>query len=553
MKKKIVLIPLITIAGLIIFALLLTKILLGDLSRLTPHSGELLGFNQPQKHLLLFQNNNELRPNGGFISAYGILETKNGKLNLEFADSYKLLTDVDYPKAPTPFYILLNNTNFKGWYFHDSNFNPNFATSAKKIEELFWLQSGEENQSFDSIIAINFELLEDLVEIYNLEIEGVKLTKDNLFSVLEYEVKNIDTHNIEDLENRKNILGILAKTLIKKMTTSFTNYNNLFDTINKGLDQKKLLLHFKNEEIQKIVEEEGWAGEFNQEDYKNYIHTSIANIGGRKSDRYIKKDHKYFITFDENEKAKVKYELSLNHYGSYNLNSSTYKAYVRIFIPKESTFIKSEGEFYENRHKYLTNEGFFKGYIKMEPGETKKITIEYYLPEEINQTNFELDVIKQPGTKDIWNMIVQYSANNSFKSEGFDVKENVGYWSGLLLQDIHFNFDHIKDNLPPLVVWQTFSDHNLIEINFSEPLNEDIFLDPTNYKITDLNYIDNSTETISVEKVYYENNNVYLVTNGISETQEERYNLSLINLEDKSGNKTKPSTLDLTLVKRLEE
>jgi hypothetical protein len=552
MKKKIVLIPIIVIAGLIIFALLLAKILLGDLSRLTQHSGELLGFDQPQKHLLLFQNNNELRPNGGFISAYGILETKNGQFNLEFADSYKLLKDIDYQPAPGPFYVFIKDPGFKGWYFHDGNFDPDFKTSAEKIEELFWHQSGEENQSFDSITAINFELLEDLVEIYNLEIEGVKLTKDNLFSVLEYEVKNIDTHNVEDLENRKDILGVLANKLLKKMIVSLTSYNSLFDTINKGLDQKKLLLHFKNDEIQQIAEEEGWTGAFNPENYENYIHTNIANIEGRKSDRYIKKNHKYFVTFNENEQAKVQYTVSLGHYGAYNLNSSTYRAYTRVFIPKGSTFIKSEGEFYENQHRYIKEKGYFEGYIKIEPGETKDITIEYLLPKEINQKNFDLEIIKQSGTKDVWTMIVQYSANNSFKSEGFDLKENVGYWTGVLIQDIHFDFKHIKDTLPPLVVWQTFKDHNLIEINFSEPLSKKPLLNKRNYKITDLNYIDNSTEIINVEDIYYENGNLYLVTNGISETQEERYNLSLINLEDKAGNKTIPSTLDITLVKRLE-
>ena len=480
------------------------------------------------------------------------METENGEFDLEFADSYKLLKDIDYPAAPDPFYVFIKDPAFKGWYFHDGNFDPDFKTSAEKIEELFWRQSGEESQSFDSIIAINFELLEDLVEIYHLEVEGVKLTKDNLFSVLEYEVKNIDTHNIEDLKNRKNILGVLANKLLKKMTTSVINYNSLFDTINKGLDQKKLLLNFKNDEIQQIAEEEGWAGAFNPENYKNYIHTNIANIEGRKSDRYIKKNHEYFVTFDENEQAKVKYTLSLGHYGTYNLNSSTYRAYTRVFIPKGSNFIKSEGEFYENQHRYIEDEGYFEGYIKIEPGETKDITIEYLLPKKINQKNFDLEIIKQSGTKDVWTMIVQYSANNSFKSEDFDMKENVGYWTGVLLQDLHFDFEHVEDNLPPLVVWQTFSDHNLIEVNFSEPLNEKILLNKRNYKITDLNYIDNSTEIINIENVYYENGNIYLVTNGISETQEERYNLSLINLEDKAGNKTSPSTLDITLVKRLE-
>ena len=525
---------------------------LGDVAKFLPYSDEILGVNEKQRHLILFQNNNELRPDGGFISAYGVLEIDDGDVSLDFADVYTLLNDVEQPVAPLPFYVFLNDPGFKGFYFHDANFDPDFETSVQDLEKLYWLQTGKKVERFDSVVAVNFEFLEDIVGIYDLEVSGVTLTAENLFTVLEHEVKNIDTHNVEALANRKNVLGELANKLIKESILSYEKYKELFAVVNKGLDEKKILLYLRNPEMQQLAADEGWTGEFDPASYENYIHTSIANIGGRKSDRYVKKNHEYFVVFDGDKRGRVRYTLSLGHYGGYNLNSDVYKAYVRTFIPKGSVFLSSQGSFYQNRHNYI-KDGYFESYLVLNPGKTTQVTIEYLLPKGITQDNFELDVIKQSGTRDVWEMMVQYSSDNSFKAENFDVRDNVGFWTGFLSKDKHFDFEYVQDSLPPLVVWQRFADHNVIEVNFSETINGPIALDPSHYEVVDLNYIDDVTEVIDVTDVYFKNGNMYLVTTGISKVEEERYNLRLINLEDEAGNKTSPSVLEVTVVKRAKE
>ena len=41
----------------------------------------MIGVDEPRTYLLLFQNDKELRPTGGFLTAYSIVEVSNGKLN----------------------------------------------------------------------------------------------------------------------------------------------------------------------------------------------------------------------------------------------------------------------------------------------------------------------------------------------------------------------------------------------------------------------------------------------------------------------------------------
>lgn len=528
-KRKTIWILFLLLAALTVFFLFLIKTLLGDLSVFLPYASDLSGFGGEKKYLILLQNNNELRPGGGFISAYGVLEAAGGKFSLDFKDSYSLLSDAtNLPAAPEPFYVLFDD--YKGWYFHDANFDADFSDAAEDVEALYWNQLGQKG-SFDGIIGVNFEFLEDLVGIYDLELDGVGLSRENLFSILEYKVKNIDTHDVEELKNRKNVLGELAGQLIRKMAFSFSKYDNLFDAINTGLDQKKLILFFKNKKLQQAVGEEGWTGKFDPSDYKNFIYTSIANLGGRKADRYVRKNHEYFVSFDSWQRGKVRYTLTFEHFGGYNLNSDVYRAYVRTFVPRG-----------------VTENGYFENYIEVKPGEKKEIIIEYSL--EFGQSDFDLDIIKQPGTKDFWELILQLPADNSFRADGFEVKDNVGFWSGYLFEDKHFDFEYIEDIVPPLIVWQKFLKPNLVEINFSEPLDERTFLNPDNYEITDMNYVDRETEIVDVKKVYFKDGNVYLETEGVGDVEGERYNLVLKNLEDKSDNKTIPPVLEVTLVKR---
>ncbi|MEK7127050.1 MAG: hypothetical protein AAB848_02985, partial [Patescibacteria group bacterium] len=345
------------------------------------------------------------------------------------------------------------------------------------------------------------------------------------------EVKNIDIHNVEMLTNRKNILKELVDKLINEISKSISKYDDFFEIIDTGLNEKKILLFFKNPEIQKIAEEKNWSGSFNSRNYKNFIYPNIANIGGRKADRYVRKTHKYFVSFDENGLGKVKYIINLEHLGTKNLNSDIYKAYLRVFVP--------------------TDEGYFEDYIKITPGEQKTLTFEYLLPKETTMGNFTLDIVKQPGTKDFWQISIQLPADNSFRSEKLDVRENLALWSGYLTKDQHFDFNYFKDTFPPLVLWQKFIDQNEIEIAFGEALNEKFALNPGNYEIQDLNYINEQTDEIKVKSVKITDMKVILETEGISDSNEERYKLILKNIEDKYQNKTSPNPLELTVVQRL--
>lgn len=121
----------------------------------------MLGMNAPKKYLILFQNNMELRPTGGFIGSFALITFEKGRMNqIVVNDVYsadgQLKGHVD---PPEPIRRYLGEAN---WYLRDSNWDPNFKSSAIKAE---WFLDKELNQKVDGVISIDLYLIQELLKI----------------------------------------------------------------------------------------------------------------------------------------------------------------------------------------------------------------------------------------------------------------------------------------------------------------------------------------------------------------------------------------------------
>src|SRR5205085_6348840 len=97
--------------------------------RLMESAPVLLGANTPQQYLMLAQNNDELRPTGGFISAVGVVKVDRGELSVEwFRDSFAVDDlSINHSPAPAP---LEKYMWAEQWLLRDSNWYADFPTSA---------------------------------------------------------------------------------------------------------------------------------------------------------------------------------------------------------------------------------------------------------------------------------------------------------------------------------------------------------------------------------------------------------------------------------------
>ena len=124
----------------------------------------LLGKDSPRKYLMIFQNDNELRPSGGFWTAYSTITVSNGKVIPGTASNIYDLDDKLNSHTPAPRIIKTYHINVPYLYLRDSNLSPDFPTDAQIFLDQYTKAMGKKDQ-FDAVIAIDTNVLVDMVKI----------------------------------------------------------------------------------------------------------------------------------------------------------------------------------------------------------------------------------------------------------------------------------------------------------------------------------------------------------------------------------------------------
>ena len=122
---------------------------------------ELAGTPEERTYLLAAMNDDELRGTGGFISGLGLLRVQGGDIvRLTMVDSYILDNPVaEYPEAPG---ALKEFMTLGMWLPRDANWSPDFPQSARDLQNLYTLTTG---QTVDGVIAFDTRATTLLVDV----------------------------------------------------------------------------------------------------------------------------------------------------------------------------------------------------------------------------------------------------------------------------------------------------------------------------------------------------------------------------------------------------
>lgn len=381
----------------------------------------LLGIDEPRTYLLLFQNDKELRPTGGFITAYSIVKVVGGKLQpVSSNDIYNLDSKykptvpapepiIDYLKGP---YLLSKNYRLR-----DMNWSPDFRESI----ELFMAEADKAGlPQVDGVISVDTQVVVNLLNvlgtigvpgfgefstnhdercdcpqvIYELEsyadVEGpVVWSQDDPDKII-FAPANYD--------NRKKIVGpLLNSVLSNALGQPKDKLPGLIDAGWRSVLEKHVLVYFFDEKAQAGAEGFNIAGEIKDYD-GDYLHISDANLGGRKSNLYVTQEVSQLIERQSDGSVVKTLTITYKNPQTYDgwLNSIL-PNWTRIYVPEGSELVSSEG-FDDNAEVYTElGKTVFAGGFELRPEGVKKITIKYKLPFLVNN-EYRLLVQKQPGT-----------------------------------------------------------------------------------------------------------------------------------------------------------
>ncbi len=295
-----------------------------------------------KRYLIVFQNHHELRPTGGFMGSYAIVDIQKGKiLKIEIppGGTYDLQGQLEVTvKPPLPLQLVNGR-----WEFQDANWFPDFSASAKKIE---WFYSHGRGTSVDGVIAINASVLERLLRVLgpiDQEKYHLLLTSDTVLSSIENVVENGE----DKAANRpKAILSDLFSELIEVFrTVKPIDALRLLTELHDSMNQKEIQMYFDDSSVQKIFHRYGWTGEIAPTPLgQDYLSVSIANVQGQKSDAVVDQviDHQAVVSEDGTVENTV--VMRRTHHGDsggmYGVPNMTY---VRIYVPEGAELVSAGG------------------------------------------------------------------------------------------------------------------------------------------------------------------------------------------------------------------
>lgn len=330
-----------------------------DLQKISSLSNSLLtaaGGKTEKTYLLIFQNNNEIRPTGGFIGSFAEIKIKNGqivKLDIPSQGSYVLQgNQAAEVLPPIPLQLLQPR-----WEFRDANWFPDFPTSAQK---LMWFYEKSGGPTVDGVIALDTVPFSDLIKItgiidmpkYNLTINP-----DNVIDTIQQEVEvNYD----KEKNQPKEILTDLAPLILEKLFSNKNNLLPLLSSINKNLTQKHIQFYFTDSNLEKEVLSQNWGGEI-KKSTSDYLAVFSANIGGEKSDKVIEQhiDHQAQILDDGSIIDTV--TVTRKHLGGDNpLSQPKNNDYIRFYVPEGSQLLSAEGFSWPDESSYKIPEKWYK-------------------------------------------------------------------------------------------------------------------------------------------------------------------------------------------------
>lgn len=389
----------------------------------------LAGYSSKANFLVMLQNNDELRPTGGFLGTYGILEMENGDiLKFDTHDIYHIdmpVKDLLNITPPEPIKTYLVDK----WFMRDANWSPDWPTSAQKIEWFFekenkLLPAKDKqygyNNEFNGIIAITPKFVTDLLYITGpIIIQNEEYNKDNFHKLLQYKVERGYILLGVPSWQRKEIIGDILKELkIKLFDLPIERFPEILNIIKDDIDKKNILIFFKDKYLQELSKDLNFAGEIKAVN-NDYLMVIDANMASFKTDAVVSRKINYNLEQGPNG-AFVKLKVNYAHHGSFDWRTTRYRTYTRIYVPSGSEFIKAEG--LSDGDVEIKNEfgkTSFGAFISIEPGDIGSLYFEYKLPQriekQIEQGSYDLFIQKQPGNQ-VDELVVDLNMNNKVKS-----------------------------------------------------------------------------------------------------------------------------------------
>lgn len=359
------------------------------------------GFPDAKTYLFLLQNNTELRPTGGFIGTYGVLKATAGEItSFSTSDVYTLDRPVRNtlhidPPAPLKKY---NDTT--QWFFRDSNWSPDFPTSAERALDFYRRENGPQ-KNFDGVIAVTPVFIGTLLRITgDITVEKITFTPENLVD------------RLQPLADRKELIGDMSKILMNRvLALPQRRWQELIAAMVTSLEERHLLLYARDQTLQSRIVDQHWGGAM-PIPVIDGLAVVDANLASLKTDSVVDR----LVAYDldaTGDRLNATATVTYTNRATFTPTTTRYRTYTRFYVPLGSQLVKAEGMMRDDKIRgggvgtvdvsEELGQTVFGMFISVEPGQSGTLKVVYTLPPKITTAiadgQYQLSVRKQPGTR----------------------------------------------------------------------------------------------------------------------------------------------------------
>jgi hypothetical protein len=373
----------------------------------------IFGVYQPTKVLVLLQNNNELRPTGGFMGSYTTFTFDKFKIkDFRTYDIYD--ADGHVPNYITPPEAIQTAFQLGSWRLRDANWNPDFPQSSKTIL-WFFEQAGIETP--DILVAVNLSAVE---KIFNILPTGLNLGDYNLHISADTLWDITQQHSQSDFfpgsKQKKEFIYDLSKELINEFgKLPVVQKIKLVVTISSLFEEKDIQLYSVNPETQRLFSDLVWDGSLKEPLCPSLIPFCTperieiveANLGSNKSNCCVTR--------------KVKLEVEKN--------GQTINHKLKItFSNQDNDQNKKWGGRYLANIRLFINDDVIEKWVNILSGTEQTVDFDYQLPSANKYFSpLFLNIQKQSGV-DKFPLTIEVINKNKIETTRKVISRDTGFW-----------------------------------------------------------------------------------------------------------------------------
>lgn len=351
--------------------------------KMMAHLPVLLGEQDNQKILLLFANNMELRPGGGFIGSFGVLNLHYfGLEQITIYDVYDADGQlVAHVEPPVPIRQYLGQPH---WYLRDSAFFPDFTDTYKQAE--FFLDKELGMSGWTGSVLITTSAVKEMIgafhDIYLPDYHD-HITKDNFY----IKTQNYAEHDFfPGSTQKKSFLSTLTKQLFSQL--EHANAFTLGNALIQAFDQKNMVAHSDIDSVQSTLNDLYWSGQVaspfcppsQPNCYSDYQFALDANLGVNKANFYIDRSYNVQTTIDMNGLVTTTMTLTYKNSALADVYpGGTYVNYFQVLLPLDARILSVATDemrlsSYDSQSGANKSIGFL---LNIPPQTTKTVSIRY--------------------------------------------------------------------------------------------------------------------------------------------------------------------------------